>query len=107
MSQERFQRRHGELWDSLEAALDRDLPTLQRSEADALPAQYRRLCQHLALARHRRYSPALVDRLNRLAAKGHTHLYAHRVVSARELLARLVADFPRTVRREWRVVLAS
>jgi hypothetical protein len=43
-----------------------------------MPARYRRLCQSLALAADRRYSPALVDRLNELALRGHHALYRNR-----------------------------
>jgi uncharacterized membrane protein SpoIIM required for sporulation len=104
MSQELFTRRHAEDWSTLDKALDSR--ALAKQDPD-LPARYRRLCQHLALARHRRYGARLIDRLNRLAARGHAQLYAHKVVSARELVERLVEDFPRVVRREWRVVLAA
>jgi uncharacterized membrane protein SpoIIM required for sporulation len=73
-----------------------------------VPQAYRRICQHLALARDRQYSPELVDRLNRLALRGHHLLYGAR---ARRGTARslefLVAGFPRLVRAERAFVIAA
>jgi uncharacterized membrane protein SpoIIM required for sporulation len=74
---------------------------------EQVPRQYRLLCAQLALARDRRYSPALVARLHRLVLGGHHALYA---VSGERLqvMAFLRGGFPRLVRAEWRVVgLAS
>lgn len=42
-----------------------------------LPRSYRRICQHLALARHRCYSAGLIQRLNALVLRGHQELYGH------------------------------
>ncbi len=104
MSQDIFSSRHEEDWARLEAEFARPIHSPFRERPADIPAAYRRLCQHLALARHRRYSAQLIGRLNTIAANGHAHLYGHRVVSARAMVERLVLDFPRTVRREWRLV---
>jgi uncharacterized membrane protein SpoIIM required for sporulation len=104
-----FEARHGADWERFEAWLDRDEKRPRRAAptpADALPDSeippaYRRVCQHLALARDREYSPELVDRLNQLALRGHHLLYGAR---PRRGLARglefLLAGFPRLVRAE-------
>ncbi len=100
MKQVDFERQHGADWERFERWLDANragdaLPDL------LVPQAYRRLCQHLALARDREYSPELVDRLNALALRGHHLLYGARAPrgTARSLEF-LVAGFPRLVRGE-------
>jgi len=102
-----FEAQHGADWDRFERWLD------GKNGADALPdmavpATYRRICQHLALARDREYSPDLVDRLNALALRGHHLLYGARAPrgTARGL-AFLVAGFPRLVRSEAALLAAA
>ena len=69
-----------------------------------VPQGYRRVCQHLALARDRQYSPELVDRLNRLALRGHQLLYGARPGAApRAGWSSSSRGFPRLVRDGARV----
>jgi uncharacterized membrane protein SpoIIM required for sporulation len=96
MSPQEFVRRHEGEWQALEGALQEKAAA---GDVLALPARYRQVCQHLALARERHYPPALVERLNRLVVQAH-----HRLYQAREPLAGLVSsfllrDFPALVRR--------
>jgi uncharacterized membrane protein SpoIIM required for sporulation len=114
-----FEERHAADWRRFEAWLDRDERLRRRAAGAALepvdalpdtevPSAYRRVCQHLALARDRQYSPELVDRLNRLALRGHHLLYGAR---PRRGVARslefLLAGFPRLVRGEAGLVAAA
>jgi uncharacterized membrane protein SpoIIM required for sporulation len=115
-----FEERYGADWDRFEAWLDHDEKTARRRSGGAAPAPagalpdaavpqaYRRVCQHLALARDRQYSPELVDRLNQLALRGHHLLYGAR---PRRGLARgldfLAARFPQRVRAEGGLVAAA
>jgi uncharacterized membrane protein SpoIIM required for sporulation len=110
-----FEARHGPDWERFEDWLDRDAgrrtggAAAGRALPDAeVPPAYRRICQHLALARDRQYSPELVDRLNQLALRGHHLLYGAR---PRRGLARglefLVAEFPRRVRAERALVAVA
>lgn len=71
------------------------------------PERYRELCQHLALARDRQYGPELIDRLNRLALAGHHVLYGARSRFGAQIVEYVRSDFPRLVRREWRLVLLA
>ena len=103
--QDRFQEQHGQTWDDLEDALDR-LEGGQTVAAPDFPQRYRRLCQQLALARSRSYTPELIDRLNRLVLRGHQHLYGRPLIAPR-LMEGLQRTFPRRVREEWRLVLLS
>ena len=103
MRQAPFEAAHAADWAAFEVFLD-GKPSFAPAE---LPERYRRICQHLALATDRRYSPALVDRLNRLALRGHHALYANRRRESQRALEFLLAGFPSQVRREWRLVLAA
>jgi uncharacterized membrane protein SpoIIM required for sporulation len=103
LRQRAFEALHAAEWDALEQFLE-GKPAFDAAE---LPARYRRLCQALALAADRQYSPALVDRLNRLALRGHHALYRNRRRETGRVLEFLAAGFPRLVREEWRLVASA
>jgi len=69
MKQEPFEQAHRAEWAAFAALL------AGGPGAEALPAAYRRVCQHLALARDRCYSAGLVQHLNGLVLAGHQVLY--------------------------------
>jgi len=75
--------------------------------ASEVPAVYRRICQHLALARQRQYSAEVIDRLHALALRGHHALYVARHRGLPGWRVFLTTDFPRLVRQEWRLVAAA
>jgi len=118
-----FERAHAPHWARFERWLERreSRPAMRlgRKAADApedrdplpdieVPQGYRRLCQHLALARDREYSPELVDRLNALVLRGHHLLYGARARrGAQRSTAFLLAGFPRLVRAEAPLLAAS
>ena len=77
MTQQAFEARYALRWDEFSGWLKRDgskrtKPNAGKSAVDAIevPARYRELCQHLALARDRQYSADLIERLSRLALSG-------------------------------------
>lgn len=105
MRQALFAAAHQREWDQFERFLDDARPP--PFDAAEMPARYRRLCQSLALAAERQYSPELVDRLNRLALRGHHALYRNRARQPWRLLDFLIAGFPALVRREWRLVAVA
>ncbi|MEL7311045.1 MAG: stage II sporulation protein M [Pseudomonadota bacterium] len=116
MKQEAFEQRHRALWERFEKATgtlnsnDRKLRRKQENQSlwQTFDQTYRQVCQHLALARARRYSLELQQRLNQLALDGHRHLYAEKTPLLRVFLQFLVHDFPATVRRYWRpIAIAS
>ena len=72
-----------------------------------VPARYRELCQHLALARDRQYSAELIERLSRLALAGHQRLYGAHGRAATHVRAFILGGFPVAVRRQWRSVLVA
>jgi uncharacterized membrane protein SpoIIM required for sporulation len=102
VKQARFEAEHTALWDHLEGWL-RGEPTLA---VEDVPAAYRQLCHHLALARERRYGVSLHERLQSLAMALHQRLYGERE-GGLGLWTCLSRDFPRLVRAEWRLVLVG
>ncbi len=108
MKQAPFVAAHEPLWQRLEAWLDESDPARRDPGTSArFPALYRQLCQHLALARARRYSHHLVERLDRLVLRCHPELYRQRRRPWRAVARYVTRDFPRQVRRRWKLVLAS
>jgi len=104
-----FEAQGRERWDRLGSLLDA-LEFGKSAEGNApsvseLPALYRHVCNDLALARERQLSTALVGELNELALRGHQLLYQARTGRTANVLQFLSTDFPRAVRREWRLVL--
>jgi uncharacterized membrane protein SpoIIM required for sporulation len=104
MKQAPFEARHAAEWVAFEQFLDK--PTAGFDPAE-LPSRYRRLCQSLALAADRQYSPALVDRLNGLALRGHHLLYQSRRRQTQRAVEFVLAGFPALVRFEWRLVAVA
>ncbi len=107
MKQQTFEAKHESEW----AALDEALLQLASRKKDAvpsdLPALYRRVCQHLALARERQYSPGLVDRLNGLVLRGHQRLYSTQAAPGLTWFRFIARDFPVSVRAHWKSVLLA
>ncbi|MBK0053437.1 stage II sporulation protein M [Stenotrophomonas sp. S39] len=111
MKQEQFVARHQQEWQQLEQWLQQRAGASRRKRRRpdagdpgdvAFPQRYRRLCQQLALARERGYSPQLVQRLQQLMQQGHSVLYRTPPVRWRRALEFLVADFPMLVRSQAR-----
>ena len=105
MRQHQFEAAHAAEWQAFESFLEK--PKSAPFDPAEMPERYRRVCQALALAADRQYSPELVDRLNRLALRGHHALYRNRRRQSQRVLEYLLAGFPALVRAEWRLVLAA
>ncbi|HEV8106634.1 MAG TPA: stage II sporulation protein M [Burkholderiales bacterium] len=105
MKQAPFEAAHAHEWGEFERFLDQPVPPPFPPEE--MPARYRRLCQSLALAADRRYSPALVDRLNELALRGHHALYRNRGRQGQRVVEFMLGGFPALVRQERRLVAAA
>ncbi|WP_024610173.1 stage II sporulation protein M [Pseudoalteromonas sp. TB64] len=69
------------------------------------PKLYRKICNDLAIARTRHYSPMLVERLNRLVHQGQKRLYQTPKNQFREILYLVRNSFPRAL-YENRLMLA-
>lgn len=111
MTRSAFERRGEPSWQELEVLLRKleriGARRVPAGEWAALPRLFRRLCQDLALARHRHYSSKLVQRLNGIALRAHQHMYkvSHRTWA--RFWQFVGREFPRSVRQErWLVLWA-
>ena len=108
MKQSLFESRHQPQWQAFAEQLNRlEQGKAKASDVADFPHQYRRLCQHLALAQERGYSSYLVDPLQQLALRGHQQLYRHRSQLGASVLGFVLAGFPRLVREQWRFVAVA
>lgn len=114
MRQDQFIARHDADWNALAAWLD----VAERSRKAAagadvactdaeVPQRYRRLCQQLALARKRGYSPMLIERLAQLVERTHTLMYRPPNPRWWRAVAFIVSEFPAEVRAHRGWMLAS
>lgn len=102
MKQKAFEASQAELWQDIEQLLQSKASHLER-----FPAQYRRLCQSLALAQQRGYSPSLTDYLQQLVLACHRQLYGVEIERPMVLRQWLFQTFPQRVREEWRLLLLA
>lgn len=115
MKQEAFEARYAPAWQQFEewiAFLGRgrrrgEDQELRREIGREFPALYRQVCHHLALARARRYSVGLQQRLNELALNGHQYLYRARMPFLTAIVQFFANDFPARFRSEWRFLVAA
>jgi uncharacterized membrane protein SpoIIM required for sporulation len=117
MKQEAFVARHEAEWQALEHWLRErgDQPKVARKSSarwqgladEDMPVRYRRLCQQLALARRRGYSPQVLERLQGLMQRGHAVLYRAPAPPWRHALMFFIAEFPRLVRAQRGCLWAS
>ena len=106
MKQRAFEAQGSERWREFAELLGR-LDARDRKAAPEFPPRYRRICQDLALARDRRFSQELVERLNQLALRGHEHLYRVHNPRLHQVTDFITRDFPRAVRGEWALLVLT
>ncbi|MCP3662223.1 MAG: stage II sporulation protein M [Gammaproteobacteria bacterium] len=105
MRQQQFEQKYQNQWDALgELLASLDMPKReQKPEALVrLPHLYRQVCNHYAISRSRRYSPALVRQLKELVWRGHRALYHQGGVSWWRLFSFIGVGFPRALRQHSR-----
>jgi len=89
-----FEQRYRSEWDQFEASLTGASSTAADYN---FPAHYRLICSHLSLAKHRRYSPELLGKLNDLATRGYFLIYGANYNKQQRWLRFIVVDFPSAV----------
>lgn len=105
MKQQDFEKHNESLWQRLESLLaSLESQHKDRDKQRQLPADYRQVCHHLALAKHRRYSPYLVDRLNRIVLACHNLLYSQSARFRYQWLRFLFVDYPRVLHNNRRYI---
>ena len=106
MKQRVFEEKYRGDWKLLEALFQGKI----KKDSDLLenfPTMYRRLCRQLAIARGRNYSPILIQYLEELVASGHQRFYGRRGGAEMRIIRYFQRDFPRAVRKEWKLILFS
>lgn len=124
MKQQRFEQQHQAEWSAFAELLDylegkrpkkdkdkdkdknqnkSDRSAQYAKRAADYPADYRRICMHLAIARERQYSSRLIDQLSQLALRGYQQLYRAPRGRFSAVLEFIGRDFPRLVRQESRL----
>lgn len=112
MKQRTFEQQHQAQWQRLEQWLaELNKRVYQKSKLEVPVAQfateYRQICQQLALAQSRHYTPQLIERLNHLVLQGHQVLYTRHPRFLYQISRFLIQQFPHTVRTEWRLITIS
>ncbi len=112
IKQSQFQQQHQLTWDDCDDLLTR-LDSFKKakrpdaSELIKLPDIYSDLCQQLAIAQSRCYSPGLIDYLHNLTLRTHDHLYRREFRLGSKILSFLTTDFPQTLRLHARMFALS
>lgn len=111
MKQQTFEDSNRPIWEAFSDLLDlldnkkeARLAPNARFTKHNFPKAYRTLCQHLAIAKNRKYSPGLIDYLHHLVMRGHQRLYQRKTISLWRVIQFFLVDFPVAVRREAKLV---
>lgn len=98
-----FEHKNQQRWLDYERLVER----LEKGGADPqaghLPRRFRELCVDLALAEARMYGLRITERLNALVIRGYKLIYRTHRTRWEQVVAFVAGEFPRTVRREWRL----
>jgi uncharacterized membrane protein SpoIIM required for sporulation len=107
MKQKSFEKAYNKEWTMLRILLDDSKTSKVKTDHAKFPALYRKVCNHLALARERNYSLSLVNTLEDLVLQGHQHFYGSRSPMKFRLVEYFAAGFPQAIRRESKLVWTS
>lgn len=119
MKQQIFEKRYQTLWQNVERKLENSSKKLKQEEPDIFddiseekldgdfPKQYRQVCHHYAVAKQRRYSPHLVNRLNHIVLLGHHKLYDNNILDQSISLSFLVSTFPQAIVKNLNFVIVA
>lgn len=97
MKQLEFESTHGSFWNDFEEIVG-DMGNAGADNVSQFPHDYRVICQHLAMAKSRRYATGLVDRLNILVQQGYQVMYSQNIRAQGAFLNFLFFGFPSVLR---------
>ena len=103
MTQQSFEDHNRPRWLEIDALASRLEKGGRVEDAGRLPSLYRQLCADVALAQHRMYGLRLCGELNDRLIRVRQLLENPDERRSRGLVKLLARDFPRAVRREWRL----
>lgn len=98
-----FEHRNQERWAEYERLVERLEKRGVVADAGQMPRRFRELCVDLSLAESRMYGARITERLNTLVIRGYELIYRTRRGGWAHAVAFVTAEFPQTVRREWRL----
>jgi len=97
MKQLEFESQNVDFWKSFEQTIN-DFSAASSKAVAGFPKDYRLICQHLAIAKSRRYGTGLTNDLNRLVQQGYQILYSKNVRSHGAFLNFIFYGFPASLR---------
>ncbi len=110
MKQSYFEEQNMQFWqymNHLIQSLEKKPKSAKQHDKIKFAGNYRLLCQHLALAQSRAYSPNLIEYLQRLCERSYALLYQRKPHLWQQLKSFITTDFPKTViqQKKW-IILA-
>lgn len=106
MKQVEFESTHGDFWAEFEQMLA-DFDATSDDQLSRFPRDYRTVCQHLAIAKSRRYAAGLTNKLNRLVQQGYQAIYGENIKTQGAFLHFIFFGFPATLRANATYVWAA
>lgn len=103
MTKQEFEQRNDPAWQRLERLVSGLEQGRREPDVGDVPALFRQACHDLSLAEHRMYGLALCERLNELIIRTYRQLYRARRPVAARFLGFFIEDFPRALRKDWRL----
>lgn len=97
MKQAEFESTYSAFWDEFEQVLA-SINDSNSAQLSRFPRDYRTVCQHLAIAKSRRYAAGLTNKLNRLVQQGYQVIYGDNIKTQGAFLNFLFFGFPATLR---------
>ncbi len=102
MKQQHFEDIYSAQWQTFEKLLE-----LQNDSDPNFAKNYRAVCHHYAIAKKRRYSAHLIEKLNQLVIKGHQKFYRQSSFSRFLIFNFFLTDFPHMLREQRIYILIS
>jgi uncharacterized membrane protein SpoIIM required for sporulation len=103
MNQHTFESQNRPRWEEIDRLTQRLEKNRTLEEAAVLPSLYRQLCADIALTQHRMYGMRLSTELNERLIRVRQVLENPDERGGRGFARLILQDFPRAVRREWRL----
>ena len=97
MKQAEFESTHRSFWQAFEETV-KELSKDEDENLSSFPEDYRKVCQHLAIANSRGYAANIVAYLNTLVQQGYRVLYGNQVGRGHAFLNFIFVDFQATLR---------
>lgn len=106
MKQDTFKKQRQEKWQYFEELLNKPGKKNTGKTGEFLHL-YRMICHDLNIARANNFDSPIIERLNKLAMRGHQFLYRPAGFSFKQVAQFILFSFPHAVRKEIRLVLVA